>query len=65
MVEEEMENLIIDCQKKTGKVTKDDFDLISLLGKGSYGKVFLVKKKNEDTLYAMKVLKKEEIKRRN
>jgi len=36
-----------------------------VIGKGSYGKVVLVKKKNTGQLYAMKVLKKAEIIRRN
>eukprot|EP00736_Rhodelphis_marinus_P004792 Rmarinus@m.29730 len=40
------------------KVTMDDFELIRVLGKGSYGKVMLVKKKDSGKLYAMKVLKK-------
>jgi serum/glucocorticoid-regulated kinase 2 len=39
--------------------------MISVIGKGSYGKVMLVRKKDNDQLYAMKVLKKAEIIRRN
>lgn len=39
--------------------------MISVLGKGSYGKVMLVKKKDTGQLYALKVLKKAEIVRRN
>jgi serine/threonine protein kinase len=39
--------------------------MISVIGKGSYGKVMLVKKKDTGQRYAMKVLKKEEIIRRN
>jgi hypothetical protein len=44
--------------------------MLSVIGKGAYGKVLLVKKKepgNPDSgeLYAMKVLKKSEILRRN
>lgn len=49
---------------KTGKVQKNDFALMSVIGTGSYGKVFLVKKKNnvdKDKLYAMKVVKKSSI----
>lgn len=43
------------------KVKFDSFDIIKLLGSGSFGKVFLVKKKNDDQLYAMKVLKKRDL----
>lgn len=39
--------------------------MISVIGKGSYGKVTLVKKKDNQKLYALKILKKSEIVRRN
>jgi serine/threonine protein kinase len=39
--------------------------MLSVIGKGSYGKVLLVKKIGNDELYAMKVLKKSEILKRN
>lgn len=42
-----------------------DFEMKTVIGKGSYGKVMLVKKKDTGQLYAMKVLKKAEIIRRN
>lgn len=43
------------------KVGPSDFDLLKVLGKGGYGKVFQVKKTtghDKNNLYAMKVLKK-------
>ena len=43
---------------KGGQVTIDDFDLLKVLGKGSFGKVMLVKKKQNQRLYAMKTLRK-------
>lgn len=43
----------------------DDFLLLKLIGKGSYGKVLLVKKVSTGELLAMKVLKKDELRRRN
>lgn len=39
--------------------------MLSVIGKGSYGKVLLVKKADSSELYALKVLKKSEILRRN
>lgn len=43
------------------KVTKDDFELLTVIGKGSFGKVMQVKKKDDGKIYAMKVLRKEAI----
>ena len=43
------------------KVTKDDFDSLKLLGKGSFAKVVLVKKKDNGSIYAMKVIVKESV----
>lgn len=43
------------------KVGPDDFDILKVLGKGGYGKVFQVKKKtghDENQIFAMKVVKK-------
>lgn len=45
-------------EKKKGKVNEDDFIVLSILGRGSYGKVFLVRKIDTQKVYAMKVLKK-------
>lgn len=42
-------------------VTLDDFKLLSVIGKGSYAKVVLVKKNDSDKTYAMKILKKKHI----
>jgi serine/threonine protein kinase len=54
-----------DQQKKIGTITKKDFQMLSVIGKGSYGKVLLVKKADSGELYALKVLKKTEILKRN
>ena len=45
----------------TGEVSINDFTLLQVIGKGSYGKVYLVKKKDTQKHYALKILKKEEI----
>lgn len=44
------------------KVSIEDFEMLKVLGVGAYGKVFLVNKVGSNTLYAMKVIKKERIK---
>lgn len=41
--------------------TMSDFDYLKLLGKGTFGKVILVREKASGTYYAMKILKKEVI----
>ena len=45
------------------KLTLEDFELIEKLGKGSFGAVFLVRKKGDPskTYYAMKVLEKDKV----
>ena len=44
-----------------------DFDLVKVIGQGSFGKVFLVRPRwtNDATVYAMKVVKKDDVRRRN
>ena len=46
---------------KSEVVSLEDFSLVSLIGKGSYAEVTLVKKKDTGNLYAMKTLKKKYI----
>ncbi len=59
------EFIVSEKQKNTGSIGRQDFQMLSVIGKGSYGKVLLVKKKDTGELFAMKVLKKSEILRRN
>jgi ribosomal protein S6 kinase beta len=58
--EEDLELLEIHnyASKQEEKVGIKDFKVISVVGKGAYGKVFLVQKIKGDKLFAMKVLKK-------
>ena len=49
----------------TPKTKLDDFELLKIIGKGSYGKVTLVRKKETGRLFAMKSLSKPNVKRRN
>lgn len=43
------------------KVDKESFELIRVLGQGSFGQVFLVRKKDSGAHYAMKVLRKKNL----
>ena len=66
MINAEYQKCVSEQQKRTGSnISKKDFEMISVIGKGSYGKVTLVKKKDTGQLYALKALKKAEIIRRN
>lgn len=47
------------------KLSIDDFSTIKVVGKGSYGKVLLVKKNDDQKIYAMKILKKKQMIKRN
>ncbi|KAJ4918391.1 hypothetical protein JOQ06_022056 [Pogonophryne albipinna] len=55
--EEEMDTSIGHYKRKT----MNDFDYLKLLGKGTFGKVILVREKASGIYYAMKILKKEVI----
>ncbi|KFP04393.1 RAC-beta serine/threonine-protein kinase, partial [Calypte anna] len=55
---EEME---VAVTKSRPKATMTDFDYLKLLGKGTFGKVILVREKATGRYYAMKILRKEVI----
>ncbi|KAI2471747.1 Pkinase-domain-containing protein [Annulohypoxylon bovei var. microspora] len=50
---------------RTVEVSPASFDKIKLIGKGDVGKVYLVREKKSSRLYAMKVLSKKEMIKRN
>ncbi|KAL2916919.1 serine/threonine protein kinase, AGC [Polyrhizophydium stewartii] len=49
----------------SAEVTPSDFQKIRLIGKGDVGRVYLVKKKDGEQMFAMKVLSKKEMIKRN
>jgi len=52
-------------QITSSKVSIEDFDLLKVLGKGSFGKVMMVRKKEGHKIYAMKTLRKAALIKRN
>ena len=45
----------------TQKATLGDFEALVVLGKGTFGKVFLVRLKNTKKYYAMKAIRKDRV----
>ncbi|ESK90450.1 agc akt protein kinase [Moniliophthora roreri MCA 2997] len=48
-----------------GSLTIDDFELITVIGKGSFGKVMQVRKRDTQRIYALKTIRKSHIVQRN
>ena len=46
-------------EHSSSAINKQDFKILKVIGRGSFGKVYLVQKKDTDKLYAMKTLKKD------
>eukprot|EP01116_Phalansterium_solitarium_P006319 TRINITY_DN18623_c0_g1_i1.p1 TRINITY_DN18623_c0_g1~~TRINITY_DN18623_c0_g1_i1.p1 ORF type:complete len:417 (-),score=86.55 TRINITY_DN18623_c0_g1_i1:265-1515(-) len=55
------DEMLYQKEKEPKRITQDDFELMAVVGKGSFGKVMQVKKKDTGEIFAMKVLKKESI----
>ncbi|KRX02249.1 Protein kinase-like domain [Pseudocohnilembus persalinus] len=51
----------INLNKQLNKVGPKDFNIVQKLGQGSFGSVYLVQKKQDGKLYAMKTLRKEQV----
>ncbi|KAL2327229.1 hypothetical protein Fmac_020656 [Flemingia macrophylla] len=67
--EEEQLNLLKDLERKEteyirlkrNKICVDDFDLLTIIGRGAFGEVRLCREKKSGNIYAMKKLKKSEM----
>jgi serine/threonine protein kinase len=59
---EDVSNLV---KGANANVTLGDFELMKVIGRGTYGKVMQVRRRDTDEVFAMKVLKKEAIFARN
>ncbi|CAI4229384.1 unnamed protein product [Auanema sp. JU1783] len=63
---EEVDYPYVDLGPKEIRSAKpDDFDFLSTIGKGSFGRVFQVRHKETDRIYAMKVLSKDYVRKKN
>lgn len=60
-----IETEITSIFKDSHKLKVDDFTILKVIGRGSYGKVLLVKKIDTQEILAMKILKKKEMIIRN
>ena len=54
-----------DNQRSRAKVTINDFEIIKPISRGAFGKVYLSKKCSSNDLYAIKILKKDDMIRKN
>lgn len=61
MSNEECVNLLIPGKK----ISLDDFKLLKVIGRGSFGKVYLCRKKDDGLPYAMKILRKDQLIKKN
>ncbi|TMW68257.1 hypothetical protein Poli38472_005725 [Pythium oligandrum] len=57
-VDEEYDQAMI---RRSGRLSLKDFDVLRMIGRGSFGKVLLVRKKNSSQLFAVKILSKSAI----
>lgn len=55
------ENLL----EPTAKISKADFNFLKVIGRGSFGKVYMVKKRGTNNVYALKTLNKDVVAKRN
>jgi serine/threonine protein kinase len=59
--EDGMTEVTFKMNTEGSKLTLDDFELLCVIGRGSFGKVLQVKKKDNGKIYAMKILNKKHL----
>ena len=52
-------SLLFSSTRYESEITLDDFDIINILGKGAFGKVYLTRMKENSKLYAIKTIRKD------
>ena len=61
LAEDNNDNLDIDMCSSATAITLQDYLLLKMIGKGGFGKVFLVQHKDTKEYLAMKCMRKDEI----
>ena len=51
----------VNAPVRNKKMTIDDFDCIRVIGRGAFGEVRVVRKKDDRQVYALKIMKKTEM----
>jgi len=64
-LQENIKNTEVIVTADGSKVNEDSFEILRTLGKGYFGRVFLVEKKDDKQLFALKVISKLDIVKRN
>lgn len=54
-----MRQSILVCSRKSTNVKLDDFKLVTVLGRGTFGKVYLAELKQNGQMYAIKSIRKD------
>ena len=63
--EDEDEGAIENLMNPNKKISLNDFIRLKVIGRGSFGKVYLVRKRDTGIAYAMKILKKDQLIKKN
>ncbi len=56
---------VMDSASVNRKITVTDFDTIAIIGRGAFGEVRVVRKKDDGKVYAMKIMRKSEMLKKN
>ena len=62
---DEDEGVIENLLQPGKNVAKEDFEFLKVIGRGSFGKVYLVRHKETGLPYALKILKKDQLIQKN
>ena len=64
-MDDEEADTVDDLVNPGTKISHADFQTLKVVGRGSFGKVYLVRKKSDNKPYAMKILKKDQLIKKN
>lgn len=59
LLKEKSSSLLFSSVKEESTINLEDFEIISILGKGAFGKVYLTKMKENGKMYAIKTIRKD------